>query len=109
MFKSFFTTARPRFSAAAQFIGGSASTVQSVNFGPALFVRTLMKTHHATAKRYKALKSGGYKRGIPGRKHGCTGWSNARNLKKLTGTRLVNGKGNGNFMKKLERLMPYHN
>lgn len=72
-------------------------------YSPTLILtRNLMKTHKATAKRWRK-NSHGYKRGIAGRNHGNCGWSK-RSLKTLTGRK----EANPSYIKHLKRLLPYH-
>ncbi|CAI4035989.1 hypothetical protein SMKI_14G2000 [Saccharomyces mikatae IFO 1815] len=65
-------------------------------------IRTLMKTHKGTAKRWRRTGNT-FKRGIAGRKHGNIGWSH-RSLKALTGRKTANSA----YLKHLKRLLPYH-
>lgn len=60
-----------------------------------------MKTHKATAKRFKRSGSG-FKRGMSGRKHGNAGWSR-QSLKHLTGRTEVGP----TYLKRLRKLLPY--
>nr|CAI6715387.1 BAF_HP1_G0045830.mRNA.1.CDS.1 [Saccharomyces cerevisiae] len=65
-------------------------------------IRTLMKTHKGTAKRWRRTGNT-FKRGIAGRKHGNIGWSH-RSLKALTGRKIAHPA----YSKHLKRLLPYH-
>ncbi|QHS75791.1 mitochondrial 54S ribosomal protein bL35m SPAR_N01930 [Saccharomyces paradoxus] len=65
-------------------------------------IRTLMKTHKGTAKRWRRTGNT-FKRGIAGRKHGNIGWSH-RSLKALTGRKFAHP----GYLKHLKRLLPYH-
>ncbi|CAI4049905.1 hypothetical protein SKDZ_14G2020 [Saccharomyces kudriavzevii ZP591] len=65
-------------------------------------IRTLMKTHKGTAKRWRRTGNT-FKRGIAGRKHGNIGWSH-RSLKALTGRKTAHPA----YLKHLKRLLPYH-
>ncbi|CAL9727894.1 large ribosomal subunit protein bL35m [Monosporozyma unispora] len=72
-------------------------------YSPSLILtRNLMKTHKATAKRWRK-NAHGYKRGIAGRNHGNCGWSK-RSLKVLTGRK----DASPSYIKHLKRLLPYH-
>lgn len=72
-------------------------------YSPSLIItRNLMKTHKATAKRWRK-NAHGYKRGIAGRNHGNCGWSK-RSLKALTGRK----EASSAYIKHLKRLLPYH-
>ncbi|CAI1681068.1 hypothetical protein SEUBUCD646_0N02000 [Saccharomyces eubayanus] len=68
----------------------------------AITIRTLMKTHKGTAKRWRRTGNT-FKRGIAGRKHGNIGWSH-RSLKALSGRKTANS----SYLKHLKRLLPYH-
>lgn len=76
-----------------------------INFIPPSLTRSLSKTHRATYKRWRKTGSG-YKRGIPGKKHGNAGWSN-RVLGGLVGTAPATRSGHGNQNIRLKKLMPY--
>lgn len=69
---------------------------------PMIITRNLMKTHKGTAKRWRKTAHG-FKRGIAGRKHGNSGWSQ-RSLKTLTGRKLAHP----THIKHLKRLLPFH-
>lgn len=70
------------------------------------FIRTLMKTHKGTAKRWKKITSKGiatqFIRHKAGRQHGNIGWSN-RYLKHLS----KDVDATPSQLKKLKKLMPY--
>uniref|UniRef100_A0A060TDC4 ARAD1D46816p n=1 Tax=Blastobotrys adeninivorans TaxID=409370 RepID=A0A060TDC4_BLAAD len=72
----------------------------------AVFVRG-MKTHQGAAKRWRLKANGQFKRKKCGRLHGNVGWSRSSVLQKLNGTTVAKGHGNGNQIKKLERMMPH--
>ncbi|AMD19719.1 HCL432Wp [Eremothecium sinecaudum] len=67
-----------------------------------VFIRTMMKTHKGTAKRWRKT-AGGFKRGIPGRSHGSTGWGK-KYLKSLSGS----ASAHSSHVRRLKRLLPYH-
>ncbi|SCU80359.1 LAMI_0B01970g1_1 [Lachancea mirantina] len=65
-------------------------------------VRTLMKTHKGTAKRWRKTSTS-FKRGKAGRNHGNAGWSRS-SLKSLSGRALAHT----THLKHLKRLLPYN-
>ncbi|KAK9255135.1 hypothetical protein V1507DRAFT_496529 [Lipomyces tetrasporus] len=112
-----FTFLRPRLSAGLSFIASftpsatsllqrSTAQVGSLRNKSASSKKYKMKTHKGAAARWHKTKSGQFKHAAIGVNHGNSNWS-GRILARATRGGYGLGRGEGNHIGRIKKLMPY--
>lgn len=98
---SFFNLIRPLFQTTTSLATSTTTVAAATAQGPTTFVRTLMKSHHGAAKRWRKTSTG-WKRSQAARNHGNTGWGRGV-LKSDSGKQMADKAQS----KRLGKLLPY--